>query len=1091
MKKTILYIVLAMLWPVLNSQAQDIPAVPKTTITLSGKISNEKGEGLPGASVKVKRSSAGTVSDAEGHFRLTQVPLHAVITITFIGYLPQELATDGTGKVLSIMLQPASKQLEEVIVNTGYQEVPLERATGSYDYIDKDLFNRRVSTSVLDRLEGLSSGLIFNRNTLTPNEQLGISIRGRSTLDSRVNPDPLIVLDNFPYEGDISNINPNDVESITILKDAAAASIWGARAGNGVIVITTKKGRYATPLQIEVNSNVTVGAKPDLFYSADFINSADFIEAERFLYSKGFFDADINNTISSPSVSPVVELFEKQAVGLLTQADAEAQINALKGLDVRNDFTRYVYRQKVNRQHAVSLRGGGINTSFNLAVGYDQNQDNLVRNGYNRITVSSLNTFRPAKDLELTAGLNYVQSHINRNGNGSAFGSIISGGKYALLPYARLADQQGNPLPVEKDFREAYVKDARALGFHDWQYRPLEEIQLANNTSSVNDLHVRAGAKYNFTSYLNAGLQYVYERQLSDSRDYRSQQTYYTRNLLNQFSQRDPATGAFLYPFPEGGILYQGNNVLNLHNIRGQLNFNRNIGSKHALNAIAGAERRERLTEGYSRTSYGYDDELGTAVNNINYGVSYPRNPSGSATIPPPSGSVNGTTNRFISYYANAAYTYSNRYTFSISGRKDGANIFGVRTNERITPLWSAGLAWDINREPFYKIAFLPYLKLRATYGFSGNVYNTSAYLTAQYYSSSLTGNRYALITSPPNPELSWEKVRNANLGIDFGLTKNVVTGSIEAYIKDGLDLIQSIPLAPSSGYYSFKGNAASARTTGMDITLNTRNMDGAFKWQTAVLMSLQKDKVIRFDNEYSVRQLVGSSVSPGTSEAGGLFAVTGKPLFGVYSYRWAGFDPQTGDPQGYLNGQVSKDYLAIINNARPDSIVFHGSSRPGLFGAFRNTFSFKGFEVSANITYKLRYYFRKNTGSTNYQDVLNNNGLHSDFSQRWQKPGDEVFATLPSMIYPNDNNRSAFFKASEANIEKGDHIRFQDISISYNLNKNLWKSKMPVNTRIYLYANNLGLIWKANKAGLDPDYLTRFSYPEPRSLGFGFRTSF
>jgi len=254
---------------------------------------------LAGASVRLKSSGGQTGPDGIFHIRVAADT--GTLLITYTGYRPLFTRFTDLGSQ-NYYLSPLTSNLKELVVSTGYQQLPADRATGSFSTVDNTLLNRRVSTDVLSRLEDVTPGLIFNRNV--PGRVNDISIRGQATLFS--NAQPLIVLDNFPYDGDLNNINPNDVENITVLKDAAAASIWGSRAGNGVIVITTKKGHYNRPVHVSFNSNVTVGAKPNLFYATK-MSTSDFIDVEQVLFSRGFY----NNSANSPNhtaLTPVVDL---------------------------------------------------------------------------------------------------------------------------------------------------------------------------------------------------------------------------------------------------------------------------------------------------------------------------------------------------------------------------------------------------------------------------------------------------------------------------------------------------------------------------------------------------------------------------------------------------------------------------------------------------------------------------------------------------------------------------------------------------------------------------------------------------------------
>lgn len=1051
---------------------------------VNGTVTNDEGAALAGASVKVVRNNTTVVTDVEGKFRLNDLDEADVLTISYIGYQASNITAKRT-LIIKLKINPTS--LNEVsIVSTGYQEIPRERATGSFVQIGPELLERRVGTNILDRLDGVTSGLIFNSSsTRTQNDQLGLNIRGTSTIDTKVNASPLIVVDNFPYEGDINNINPNDIESITILKDAAASAIWGARSGNGVIVITTKKGRYNSALNIQFNSNVTISNKPDLSYSPNYLNAPEYIELERTLFSFGYYDNDLNNIVTRPAISPVVEMLARKRTNPLMSDEIEAQLSALKNFDIRRDYEKYVYRRSMFLQQSLAIRGGTENVTYSISFGYDKNNENLVRNDFGRFTVNTVTAFKPLKNLEVNIGLYYVNTDRANNSGTFAYDSISQPG-FLFLPYARLADENGNHLNLERGYRSSYLENMQNNGMLNWRYNLLNEIELSDNTTKIDNLLIKGSAKYKLTSYLSTTLQYQYENQNTAFRNYRSIETYYTRDLINRFSQYNSSTGTYTYPFPLGGILEMGKSNLKSNNLRWQANYDHILGNLHTVNVIAGAEIREVLTGQIPQVLWGYNDDFGTSTNNINPTISYPVNPSGTQTLPLPLANVTETTNRYVSYYIAGTYNYKDRYSLSASARKDGANIFGVKTNDKIVPLWSAGLGYEISKEKFYPFKFLPYAKLRATYGFNGNVYNASAYLTAQYTTSTLTGLQMARVVSPPNPELSWEKVKNINLGLDFAAKNNLISGSIELFAKYGLDLIESAPLAPSTGYQNFQGNAASTMTKGIDIILNSKNINGDFKWNTNLLFTVQKDRVTKYDPVFNGRTLSSqyNLQAPGSPNL--LRPTVGRPLFSVFSYEWAGLDPANGDPQGFLNGAISKDYLAIINAATAENLKFHGSAVPTVYGGLRNTFTFKGLSVSANITYKMGYYYRKRTISLNYQDNLQQ--LHSDYSKRWQKPGDELISNVPSLIYVSNANRTAFYQHSSILVEKGDHIRLQDISLDYNIDKTIWK-KIPFrNVQPYIYARNLGILWTANKSGIDPDKIVYRSYREPFTIAFGLR---
>lgn len=1074
-----IFCLLAILCPIIvSSQTPRPPSV-------HGKVIDAEGHVLSGASLHLLKSGQRAGTGRDGTFSLKVSMIPDTLEISYTGYLTQKMALtlSELSLDLRIQLMAATADLEEVVVNTGYQTLNKERATGSFVQIDNALLNRRVSTNILDRLDGVTSGLIFNRTNISDEP---ISIRGRSTLLGGSSATPLIVIDNFPYEGDINNINPNDVESITVLKDAAAAAIWGARAGNGVIIITTKKGAYNRKMKVDFTTNFTFVYKPDLFYTHNYLNAADYIGVEQYLFGKGYYNSNLSNTNSWPVVTPVVDILAKEKAGQISNVDAATAINLLVDNDLRNDYAKYIYRNTLLQQYAINLRGGADIMSYTLSAGFDNNQNALIRNGYKRSTLHSQIMINPIKNLEISTDVTWTQSHSDNHNQFIPGGSNTTYlNNIQIYPYAKLADQSGNPLRIAKDYRSAFVDSTQQLGYLDWSYRPLVDMYTADNTSRITNVLIRNKISYQILKHLSGEVQYQYERQLKSDRYFRNSQSYYTRNLINQYSQRNAATGQFVYPIPVGGILNMNSQEMIANNLRVQTTYSQVLQQNHYFTAVAGAEAREIKTTFYTQNLYGYDDEFGTAVTNLDYKTQFKIFPSAiSRTLPDPGGSLYETTNRYLSYYLTAGYQYQKKYALSVSARKDGANIFGVKINDKITPLWSVGLGWNLEKESFFKISWLTQLKLRATYGYNGNVYNASAYLTAKYSPSGLTGTQSAYISSPPNPDLRWEKVENRNLGIDFSTSKSIISGSVELYRKKGVDLIETAPLAPSTGFSSYNGNAASTQTDGIDITINSRNIDRTFKWYTNFIFNSQQDKVIEFDKSYSALSLANNY--------GSLIAVNGRSLFGIFSYPWEGLDPVNGDPQGLLNQQISKNYQALINMPA-DSLVYHGSARPTLFGSLRNTFTYKQFSLSFNIIYKLGYYFRRKSTSINYADIVNNRA-HSDYSVRWTQPGDELTTNVPSLSYPSNNNRNDFYTYSEVLVEKGDHIRLQDIRLSYTLDMRQWKKSPFTNLQLYIYASNLGILWRANHYGIDPDYNDNFylnGYPAPRTISIGCRAEF
>ncbi|NPA10355.1 MAG: TonB-dependent receptor plug domain-containing protein [Chlorobi bacterium] len=559
------------------------------------------------------------------------------------------------------------------VVASGYQSIPKERATGSFSKVDNATFNRQVSTDVISRLKGIAPSILFDERSGSPK----LTIRGQATIFG--NDQPLIVVDNFPYEGDINNINPNDIEDIDILKDAAAASIWGVRAGNGVIVIKTKKGRADQPMNIGFTSNLTIGQKPDLNYIPQ-IKPADFIDIEKMLFEQGYYDDVIGNTADNRPFSPVVSILNDKKTGLITEQQATAQIDALRGNNLRNDMNRYLYQHSVKQQYALSLNGGTSKYTYYFSAGFDKNLDSEKGNGFNRVSLNSNQVFRPIEKLELSAGLSYNQ-------NSQSFSNVVSMlsnmGQEQMYPYARLVDDNGNPAIVTKDFSNALKGSALNEGLLDWNFRPLDELKYQDNHFKQSEFRLNTAIKYTFMPQLSAEARFQWENQLGKRRNFNDQDSYMVRDQINRYTSIND--GVFTRNIPLGGILDNINSELSSLNGRFQLNYDQKW-DKHQVNVIAGFEVREVKSNSNSNRLYGFDPNVGSSIA-VDYLSDYSIYGKSFAIKVPNLDDYNQTLDRLRSYYFNGAYNYNLRYILSLSARVDQSNLFGVNANQKSVPL--------------------------------------------------------------------------------------------------------------------------------------------------------------------------------------------------------------------------------------------------------------------------------------------------------------------------------------------------------------------------------------------------------------------
>jgi len=1051
----------------------------QTQPIIKGKVVDSLGANIENVTIKIFNSHIATLSNKSG-FTLKLGHLPDTLIASKMGYANSIVIVRDT-TVLRIVLKEKADSLEDVTINTGYQHLKPNETNGSYFVIDNKTLNEQTGINILQRLKGVTSSLLFNvgKNNLNPQNSTNISIRGLSTINGPL--DPLIVVDNFIYEGDINNINPNDVESITILKDASAASIWGARAGNGVIVITTKKGKFDQKLQVDFNSTLIFQDKPDLFFNNQ-ISSSDYIDYEQTLFNYGYFNRNILSRVKE-ALSPAVEIFLAKRDGRISAEDSAYSIQQLKKIDNRSQYEKYFYKKGLTQQYSLNLHGGSNNLAWLISGNYQKVSTNLEAKN-DKINLRFENTYKPVSNLKLTVGVYYTSSS-NTSGR-IPYESVSEINGKTHIPYMNLVGEGGTPIAVPHNFRLGYIDTAGGGALMDWNYYPASDWQHEVNTKSTQDIVANFALQYNISKWLNASIKYQYEQQIGNNTTLRDTASYYTRNMINLFSQLDRTTGVVNHIVPVGDIYSNQIEEINSQNFRGQLNISKTI-YQHNFNAIAGVEIRQTTAHNNTSLYYGYnEDPLYYA--DIDLVNQYPNFITGGKNRILGGTGLYRMNNRFLSFFSNASYTYQGKYSVSGSVRKDGSNIFGANTNDKWRPLWSAGLGWETAKEAFYNIPWLPFLRFTATYGVSGNVdLSKTALPVGSTGTSTVTSLHSIRISTPNNPGLQWEQSYQTNLRMEFAFPRESVTGSLEYYHKKGTNLY-----GPALYDYSAFGiaqtinkNVASMSGKGMDLILNTKNINRAFKWNSNLLLSYNTSKTT---NYYTI---FANPISNFIGKGNVISPVVGQMMYPLVVYKWAGLDGE-GNPQGYLDGEKSTDYNSIKNNAfaegfKSNSIKLMGSATPLWFGSLINTIKWKDISFTFNIGFKLNYFLMKPSLSYSYLAAYGTNSVN--YADRWQKPGDESKTNVPSFQYPNDATREAFYNSSEINVIKGDHLRLQYMNLSYTISK-VNTNKLPFKSlQLYLNGSNLGILWRANKDHLDPDAMG--TYPDPKNFSIGIRAIF
>ncbi|MGV3766821.1 MAG: SusC/RagA family TonB-linked outer membrane protein [Chitinophagaceae bacterium] len=996
---------------------------------ITGKVTH-KGAPLEGATIYELSKRSSTRSNTKGEFTIV-VNTGDSLRVSHIGYVTVLVAAHHD---IIIELERQENEMQEVQISSGYQYIPRERATGSFTILSEKDLSRQIGSTVSERLEGLVPGLYFDRRT----SNTEITLRGISTV--RGNKTPLIVLDNFPFEGPLDAINPSDIESITVLKDAAAASIWGARAANGVIVITTKKGKYNAPVKVSLSSNITLRGKPDLFYSQE-MPVSDYVSWERWLFENGRYTAQENSS-NRPALPPVVELLIAERDGLVTKEYADQEIASIAASsDVRNAYLEHYYRSSVVQRNALQITGGSATVRYGISGGYDHNRTNIIGNWSDRKTLNFNAQIKPLSKMEISSGFNLSD----------ALNTTHTSPLFSAYPYEQWRNSNGTAAVVARGYRSPFLAEAETNGLLDWTYRPLEEVGMHDNRLRERTFAVNLGLKWQLHPTLSLEARYQSQEQLSVGKEQYASESYYVRNLVNSYTQVDPVTSALTRPLPLGSIIDNSEDRRQSRSGRLQINYSKRWADIHHLELLAGTELRDIVLSGSDSRIYGFNPVGLTTVPVdlvTRYKMYYSRNATNMLVIP--NGiNVRSGNDRYVSYFTNGSYTLAEKYTVTASARQDATNFFGTRSNQQWQPLWSAGLKWQLGKETFYRFATFPDLSLRLTYGYNGSTGGGAALTTAYYGTDPRTRFQRATISNPPNPSLTWEKVRVINVGIDFSSKNRRLFGSVEWYSRAGQNLIGPSPLDPTTGFFtgtfSVIRNYASTMSRGLDIELHSRNTDGNAKWTSTLLLSLNKSKIVEYFGAISTNTyLDASNTIPGYTP-GYLFA-----------YKFEGLDENTGDPIGRLEDKPTQDYSAIRGRTSPEELVRIGTPIAPWFGSLSNRVSWKRWNLDVMLSFRFGHYFKRE--SFGYGIGSN----HIDYLKRWQKPGDEKITTVPSLTtnFNTLNNRTLFYLNSEPLFEQAGNVRMQLIDLSYQLR----------DLRLSANAANLGIVWQKAVKGIDPD---------------------
>ncbi|QIH35923.1 SusC/RagA family TonB-linked outer membrane protein [Sphingobacterium sp. DR205] len=1059
---------------------------------VTGSVKDSKGAPLVGVTVMsdgyAVRSGVTTSSDGSYTLRLTE-PADALI-FSYLGMEPQRRVI-GNSNQINVTMESVVNVLDDVeVVSMGYTKIPKERATGAFGTVTAKQIQETPAINVLERIQGLVPGMYVDPRTNN------IQIRGINSYGTGGTPkEPLIVIDGFPMAETVdarftltdkgntqsaggailSRINPNDIESITVLKDAAASSIWGAKAANGVIVIETKKGRNTSP-SINFGTSLSIASPADL-NKMDRMSSQQYIDLEKQLVEEGFIADNIEKNswdpfnINKPHSESLEWIFRVKR-GTATEQERDAALTRLAGIDNRSQIKDYLLQKATSQQYNLSISGGGNKNTYFVSTNYSKDVPVFRSNKAESFnTMANLTNMLFNDRVKLSTGINY--NYGNSIGNSAAINAlssnISSGG---LLPYDLLKDENGNNIRRYIQFRPEISQDFERKGYLDWAYNPIEELSASIYNDQTHAIRMFMDINTKLTSWADLSVMGQWQRQLENGENIDGVDSYGQRNQINigtTFNDK----GNFVYGYPMGGKLGVSNYNGSQYVFRTQLNINKALGAndQHNLNFLAGAEWKQNnyRSSGDSYLGFNSDTYSFTAINprgsyNTIYG--WDNYFSSNATIAK-------NRNRALSYYSNGAFSaFGGKYVLSGSIRFDDFTLVGASRGERGKPLWSVGGKWDAKKEAFLKNAsWADALGIRVTYGVNGTMpVGVSRQVVINTSTDLISNEITAQIASAANRQISWEKVKTFNVGLDYGTWNNRLQFNVDYYTKKSSDIIYSFPFNGTYGWTSVQFNSATMEGHGIDLGLKATWLQTPVKWSSQFNFGYNTNEVTdsRFKNPTRVLDYMGGSVP-----------IVGNSTDYMYAYRWAGLDNQ-GRSQVYKKNGDLVNADAPANTLLPEDLVKVGRTTPPYFGGLFNSFSYRDFTLGVRITYEMGHVLRRISVKNypTYAPYSGSIGLQSDLAKRWRQPGDEAFTNVPGLSTANyQYNSVSRYENSDALVISGSNIRLQQIDLGYNFPFKTLEHTPFKSVNLNASVRNLGLIWRKNKDGIDPSYRTLNDY--------------
>lgn len=1008
-------------------------------MTVKGKVT-ANGLEMPGVTVSVKGTAGGTITSLDGDFTI-KADAGSVLVFSFIGYETVEVPVKGNGPI-NVELREKTTDLDEVVIAVPYGTAKKSTFTGSAGVVDKKIIANSQVASVSQALQGSVAGLQSFSASGQPGEDATILIRGVGSVNASTT--PLYVVDGVPYDGALSSISNQDIASITVLKDAAAASLYGSRAANGVVMITTKQGSKKSAPSIEISAKYGFSDRAVKDYEQ--VSTEQYFMLEWEAIRNMRMNLKKNPDTAEAAAAYATQNLTLNYIGINPYGTAYPQPIGTDGKLVEgarllwNDSWEDALSQDAHYTDlSARVSGGSENSQYYFSLGYMDNQGAYIGSGFKRYTLRANITSDLTKWLQV--GVNVGLTHSIQDfpkSDDSSLGNVVLAARSIPSFY---------PVYERDPETGAYVLDENGQRIYDYgKYRHGSYAGYNQAQSMLYDKNEIKRDAASVRGYLQVtpieGLTY----KMSLNIDYNSR---FTHDYANPTYGKEPVTGS----------VSKSNTRTTGMTFNNVVNWEHTFGEVHNVRLMAGQEYYE-----FNTANFG-----GSRSNVITDGYF---EPDVASTLTGFSG--NSDQYKLLSYFGQAEYNYAQKYFASVSMRADGSSRF--HPDNRWGAFWSFGGSWKIGREAFVEEAagsWLSDLTLRASYGAQGND-NVGYYAYQALYGIGSFLGETALTTSRlDTPELSWETNLNANIGLDFSLWSNRLFGTVEWFQRTSKDLLFARDLVPSSGFSSIDDNIGKVRNYGWEFTLGgTPILTRDWTWRLSVNATTYKNEIV--------------SIPTDVMWSGTKKWVKGGSIYDFWMYEWAGVDPETGDAQWYMTDTETGERVKTTNygSLTSQDKVKVGNALPKVSGGFQSDLTWRDLSLSMAFAYSIgNKIYNRDKASLMGVSGANGSTMSKDLLNRWTPENTQT--DVPRLEY---DQTSYFTSASTRWLVDGSYLRLKTVTLNYNLPKKWIQPAMLKDVSIYVQGENL--LTFSKQQGLDPEQalggVTYWRYPAMKTLSFG-----